>query len=187
MSRNQAPGTPTGEATKTDDSKPADDKDKQGDIYMRRVAIEAVEVEGEDGTRYAGQRMFVVDKDRLGDAQVFLDPGTVKVKHHKNGGWDWDNPNPAGDTNLWRGKARKGDQVMDETPPGTAEFQDTFGEEPQIEARDDGMSAFWPDSLVRAWGDFDSPGEVREMSSQAEPTVDESQTGIDYQSPGYQG
>ncbi len=164
------------------------DRRQQGNVYLRNITLGAVETRGTDGARYAGQRMFSFDPNRMNGARIFIDRGTVRVRHHKRGGWDWDRPNPHRKTNLWRGRFREGGRYVRENPPGKATFEDTFGHpRPKVKGDRNGKFAYWPNSQVRDWGSPSRSGRIYQLRSKDKPAVKPGLAGTKYRSPGYRG
>ena len=153
----------------------------QGDIYIRRMNIEAIQTRGEDGYDYAGHIMYRWDPAKTG--QQFLESGTVWVKHHPNSGWhDYG-------VNRHAYRNQRGELVPD-PPPGTSRFENNlyiFGE-----TSTDSLGSYvtWDQSLndgrpaVRNWTDT-GRGRIYSGRPPSGDYVPESTVGSEYESPGY--
>ncbi len=153
----------------------------QGDIYFRRMNLEAIERRGEDGYDYAGHRLSRWDPAKTG--QQFLDRGTVWMRHHRNSGWTA--------TGVYRHAYRNGQgQLVPDPPPGNSRFEDNLYLAPTINSDQLGTYATWSQNLndgrpaVRNWTDT-GKGRVYSGRPPGGDYVPESMVGRNYQSPGY--
>jgi hypothetical protein len=159
----------------------------RGPVWMRRVDVRAVEHTGDDGTSYAGHRMFSWYGGSVGT--IHLDADTVRVQANGNSGWNEAIKNPApGSGTFWRGRyfSTALSRHVDEPPPGGATFSDALGNErPLVTSDGSGTYAQWSAGVVDWSGK--QPGRVYQRIAGAPDNVPSGTAGIGYRSPGYVG
>jgi hypothetical protein len=171
------------------------DDPRRGPNLLRRVDLQMVETDGEDGRRYAGHRGLTWTPEASG--RLLLDPGTVWLQHHENSGWTKDSFRRV----AYRDEAG---ELVDEPVTGASEFGDNLYpsvNEPApygllLETDSLGLFGFWPEEAsvevaaeVPAVQNFDEsePGRIYAGRPPGGSYVPAHAVGLAYNPPGYVG
>jgi hypothetical protein len=169
----------------------------RGTVRLRRVDVRAVEISGDDGIEYAGNRMYFWDAQTVGDQ--FIDGGTVWVRHHPRAGKVASAPNDReGSGGWWHGAYRDDGDLVAEPPPGDAVPTDAVERlssgdtvvEPRTGVDRHGHYAWWPESASDDRSNVrdaigDAPGRIHLGTPPDGSYVPRSSVGLEYRSPGY--
>ncbi|MGE4086187.1 MAG: hypothetical protein AB7H93_24645 [Vicinamibacterales bacterium] len=170
-----------------------------GAVHLRRIDLAAIAIDGTDGHRYAGNRMFFWDASTIGD--LHLEEGTVWVRHHPAAGKVAARSNPRrSSAGWWHGAYRVDGGVRGDAAPGSATGTDAVErlspgapvQPPRLGLDALGAYAWWPlppDGSHAAMlnGTGTGSGRIRLGTPPDGPYVRAQDVGEHYRSPGYRG
>jgi hypothetical protein len=161
--------------------------------WLRRVNLAAVELpdEADPSFKHAGHRMISIYPNNAG--QLFIENGTVFVRHHPNSGRTGEGP-LGGRFHKSVYRDMETNQLVADPAPGTATLAGALGHHSPLLAEDEiGVYAYWPDTFtvnvngrpaVRNW-DGSGPGRIYGGEPAGGDYVPRAAVGIGYVSPGY--